>query len=233
MLGTVGPVDTTKLTEEPFAMLVVPDVGFWLITSPKGTVVLVDIPTVPVVRPADESAADAALCVSPKMLGTVGPVDTTKLTEEPIAMLVVPDVGFWLITSPKGTVVLVAIPTVPVVRPADESADDAALCVSPKMLGTVGPVDTTRLTVEPVITVVLAPGFWLMTIPGAIVVEVCCVTGLPTTRPTPPIADVAALCVSPTTPGTITVVGADETTRFAVLVLLRKPFAPLYLAVIV
>jgi hypothetical protein len=47
-----------------------------------------------------------------------GPLDTTMLTAEPLATLV-PDGGFWLMTTPEATVLLDCMVTVPRVSPAD------------------------------------------------------------------------------------------------------------------
>ena len=94
-------------TALPIATLM-PATGFWLMTVPAGTVVLVSKVTV-TVRPTPWMAAMAAAWVEPTTLGTgtlLGgrvPEDTTKLTALPIATLM-PATGFWLMTLPAGTV---------------------------------------------------------------------------------------------------------------------------------
>src|SRR5438067_13350226 len=66
-----------------------------------------------------------------------------------------------------------------------------------------GPLETTRLTAEPLATIVPAVGLSLMTLPEATVLLDCCVTA-PTVRPAPVMALVAAACAWPTTFGTAT-----------------------------
>jgi hypothetical protein len=75
------------------------------------------------------------------------------------------------------------------------------------------PEDTTMLTAEPAFTDVPELGLWLSTLPAGTVVLDCVVT-VPSTRPAPVIAVVAAACVSPTTLGTDTGAGPLDTTRF-------------------
>src|ERR1039457_3465280 len=76
-----------------------------------------------------------------------------------------------------------------------------------------GPVDTTRFTADPRATSVPATGLSLITLPDATVLLEA-VVSVPTTRPTPVIAVVAAACVCPTTFGTATGAGPVDTTRF-------------------
>src|SRR4051794_14297366 len=118
-------------------------------------------------------------------------------------------------TDPDGTVVLDAVVTVPMTRPAFVIAVVAAACVRPTTFGTAtcgGPDETTRETALPLATCVAAAGVWLMTDPDGTVVLDAVVT-VPTTRPAFVIAVVAAACVRPTTFGTATCGGPDETTR--------------------
>jgi hypothetical protein len=221
--GTVtgaGPVDTSKLTAEPAATLA-PAPGLWLITLPEGTVELDAVVTAPTVRPAPVITVIAADCVSPTTLGTVtgaGPDDTVRFTAEPASTLAPPG-GLWLITSPEGTVELDAVVTVPTVRPAPVIAVDAADCVSPTTLGTVtgaGPEDTVRFTAEPGATLAPALGLSLITLPAG-TVELDTVVTVPTVRPAPVIAVVAADCESPTTLGTVAGAGPDDTVRLTAL----------------
>jgi hypothetical protein len=203
-----GPVDTTRATELP-AGTEVPAVGFWLITAPFGTVVLAVRLTAPTARPALVMAVVAAACVWFTTFGTVtgaGPVETTRATELP-AGTDVPAVGFWLMTAPLGTTELAAEVTAPTTRPAPVMAVVAAACVWFTTFGTVtgaGPVDTTRATELPEGTEVPAGGFWLTTAPFAITVLDAKLT-VPTTRPAPVMAVVAAACVWFTTFGVTTV----------------------------
>src|SRR2546430_1065219 len=109
-VGGGAPLETTRLTAEPFATLV-PAAGLSLITLPEATVVLDCIVTVPAVRPALVRALVAAACVWPTTFGTAtgvgggAPLETTRLTAEPFATLV-PAAGLSLITLPEATVVL-------------------------------------------------------------------------------------------------------------------------------
>ena len=124
----------------------------------------------------------------------------TKLTPEPSVTLA-PAVGFELITMPGATVELAAVVTVPTTRPAPVIADAAEACVCPTTFGTTGPVETTRLTAEPRLTLVPAAGFSLITLPAE-TVELDPVVTVPTTKPAAEIAEVAEACVCPTTFGT-------------------------------
>jgi hypothetical protein len=203
-----GPLEITKFTDDP-ALTLVPPTGLSLITLPDATVLLDAVVTVPTTSPAPVIAVLAAPCVLPTTFGTdtfAGPLETTKLTAEP-AFTLVPATGFSLITLPEATVPLEAVVTVPTTNPAPVIAVLAALCVSPTTLGTdtfAGPLDTTKLTAEPTLTVVPATGFSLITLPEATVLLDAVVT-VPTTNPAPVIAVPAAVCVAPTTFGTDTV----------------------------
>src|SRR6185436_19425369 len=181
-------------------------IGDWLMTEPAGTVVLVAVVTVPTTRPAFVIAVVAAACVRPTTLGTATcgrPEETTSETALP-TLTCVPLRGDWLMTDPAGTVVLVAVVTVPTTRPAFVIAVVAAVCVRPTTLGTATcgrPEETTSDTELPTLTCVPLTGDWLMTDPAGTVVLVAVVT-VPTTRPAFVIAVVAAVCVRPTTLGT-------------------------------
>ena len=74
----------------------------------------------------------------------------------------------------------------------------------------------TRLTALPAATDVPAAGLSLMTDPAGTVALDAVVT-VPTVRPAAVIALVAAACVRPTTFGTLTGAGPDDTTRFTAL----------------
>src|SRR5947208_2286935 len=211
-----GPLETTRLTGEPLATFV-PAGGLSLMTLPAATVLLDCIVTAPTVRPAPVMALAAAACVWPTTFGTAicaGPLETTRLTGEPLATFV-PAGGLSLMTLPEATVLLDCIVTAPTVRPAPVRALAAAACVWPTTFGTAicaGPLETTRLTGEPLATFVPAGGLSLMTLPAATVLLDCIVTA-PTVRPAPVMALVAAACVWPTTFGTAICAGPLETTR--------------------
>src|SRR6185295_7122097 len=102
-------------------------------------------------------AVVAAACVRPTTLGTAtcgGPLETTSVTALPGATWV-PAIGDWLITESFGTVVLVAVVTVPSVKFAPVIALVAAACVRPTTFGTAtcgGPLDTTSATALPAAT---------------------------------------------------------------------------------
>src|SRR4051794_38539835 len=95
----------------------------------------------------------AAACVVLTTFGTTttgGPDETTSATVLPLATCA-PAAGFWLMTAPAATVVLVAVVTAPSVRPAPAIALDAAACVSPTTFGTAtgaGAPPSGRLTSE-------------------------------------------------------------------------------------
>src|SRR5437764_807734 len=112
-------------------------------TLPAATVLLDCIGTVPTVRPAPVMALVAAACVWPTTFGTAtcgGPLETTRLTAEPLATLV-PAVGLSLVTSPAATVLLGCSVTVPRAWRAPAMELVAADCVWPTTFGTatVGP----------------------------------------------------------------------------------------------
>src|SRR5262245_27783659 len=149
---------------------------------------------------------------------TGGPSETTRFTALPGAACV-PDAGDWLMTDPDGTVVLDCVVTVPTTRPALVIAVVAAACVSPTTFGTVAwaaPDETRRLTALPGAACAPAAGFWLITEPAG-TVALAAVVIVPTTRPALTIAVDAAACVSPTTFGTVTGGGPDDTTRSTAL----------------
>ena len=174
--------------------------------------------TVPTVRPALVIALEAAACVRPTTFGTVtgaGPVLTVRFTADPEATLA-PATGLSLITLPDATVELLAVLTVPTVRPAPVIALEAAACVRPTTFGTVtgaGPVLTVRFTADPEATLVPATGLSLITLPDA-TVELLAVLTVPSARPALVIALVAAACVRPTTFGTVTGAGPVLTVKF-------------------
>ena len=118
-------------------------------------------------------------------------------------------------TVPLGTVELACWVTDPTISPAWVMALVAALWVRPTTLGTVtgaGSEDTTRSTAEPGATEAPAAGFWRMTVPLGTVELACWVTD-PTISPAWVMALVAALWVRPTTLGTVTGAGSEDTTR--------------------
>src|SRR5262245_23753281 len=166
-------------------------------------------------------AVAAAVCVSPTTFGTAtcgGPDETTRFPALPTVTCLAA-AGDWLITDPAATVVLDCCVTVPTTRPAFVIAVEAAVCVRPTTFGTAtcgGPDETTRFTALPTVTCVPETGVWLITDPAATVVLDCCVT-VPTSRPAFVIAVEAAACARPTTFGTATCGGPDETTRFTAL----------------
>src|SRR6185436_10177739 len=93
--------------------------------------------------------------------GGIAPLEMTMLTALPTAACVVAT-GVWLITDPAGTVGLDALLTVPTTRPAFVMAVLAADCVRLRTLGTAtitGPVDTTKSTALPGVTITAAAGF--------------------------------------------------------------------------
>src|SRR5213082_2756993 len=93
-------------------------------TLPAATVLLDCIVTAPTVRPAPVMALAAAACVWPTTFGTAicaGPLETTRLTGEPLATFV-PAGGLSLMTLPAATVLLDCIVTAPTVRPAPDGA---------------------------------------------------------------------------------------------------------------
>ena len=73
------------------------------------------------------------------------------------------------------------------------------------------PANDDGATADPDVTELFATGFWLMTTPVATVVLDCVVIG-PTVSVAVVIAVCAAACVSPTTFGTVTGGGPEDTT---------------------
>lgn len=108
--------ETTRSTAVP-AATEVPAAGFWLRTMPGATPGVTCRVTDPTVKLNLWSTAVAVLWVWPTTLGTVtgGPRDTTRSTAEPGATDV-PAAGFWLMTLPAGTEVLVCRVIDPTVR---------------------------------------------------------------------------------------------------------------------
>src|SRR5208282_5173345 len=152
-----------------------------------------------------ELTPERALSYREVTMSLDAPLLTVRFTADPLATLV-PAAGIWLMTSPAATVALLAIVTVPSVRPAPVIAVVAAAWVSPTTFGTLtmaGPLLTVRLTAEPPATLVPATGIWLMTLPTATVALLAIVT-VPSVSPAPVMAVVAAAWVSPTTFGTAT-----------------------------
>ena len=156
--------------------------------------------TVPTTRPAPVIALVAAACVRPTTFGTAtgaGPLETTRFTGDP-ALTCVPAAGFSLITLPDGTVALAAVATVPTTRPAPVMAlVAAAACVQTHHIGNRNLRRTARyyqVTADPLLTCVPATEFSLITLPeGTVALEA--VVTVPTIRPAPVIALVAAACV--------------------------------------
>ena len=101
-------------------------------------------------------------------------------------------------------------PDEPTVNVAPYVCDVAGTPVTVSVACCAGPVETTRSTAEPALTRVPAVGNWLITLPAVTVLLDCGVT-VPTTRPAPVIAGVAADCVVPTTFGTVTCAAACVT----------------------
>jgi hypothetical protein len=199
--GTVTPEEITKLTEDP-ALTCVPAAGLSLITLPIATVLLDALVVVPTTRPAPVMAVVAAACVCDTTFGTDTPDEMTKLTDDP-PLAAVPAAGFWLITLPIGTVLLEALLVVPTTSPAPVMAVVAAASVCDTTFGTVTPEEMTKLTEDPPLAAVPAAGFWLITLPIATVLLEALLV-VPTTRPAPVMAVVAAACVCDTTFGTDT-----------------------------
>src|SRR6185436_4526198 len=232
--ATCGGPDETTIDTALLIATCVPAAGVWLITDPAGTVVLDAVVTVPSVRPAPLIAAVAAACVWPTTFGvaTCGRPDETTIDTALLIATCVPAAGFWLITDPAGTVVLDAVVTVPSVSPAAAIADVAAACVWPTTFGvaTCGrPDETTIDTALLIATCVPAAGVWLITDPAGTVVLDAVVT-VPSVRPAPLIAAVAAACVWPTTFGVATCGRPDETTiETALLIATCVPAAGFWL----
>ncbi len=222
LIGASAPEEITRLTVVPGATCD-PAAGFWPITLPAGTAELVARVKLPTFRhsllelQAPSTAVRADVTGEPVTAGTViglKPADTTILTSVPGATLI-PPTGLWLITCPAGIVVLAAVVTV-AARVAFWIAAMAALCVRPTTFGTVAvkaePVDTTILTVLPGLTLLPATGSWLITWPAG-TVRLASVDTVKI-RLAFWIAVMAALCVWPTTFGTVEVgVGPVDTTK--------------------
>src|SRR5207237_3987394 len=116
---------------------------------------------------------------------------------------------------PEAIVLLECGVAAPAVRVAGVLARAAAACTWSATVGRAGgagPLETTRLTAEPLATIVPAVGLSLMTLPEAAVLLDCIVT-VPTVRPAPVMALVAAACIWPTTFVTATCAGPLEATR--------------------
>jgi hypothetical protein len=142
---------------------------------------------------------------------------TDRFTAEPACALV-PATGLSPTMLPTGTVALFANVTVPVTSPAPTIALFAAACVNPTTFGTTvvaAPLEITRLTAEPEVTLLPDVGFSEITKPDATVALDCVVTE-PTVKPAPVIAEVAALWLKPTTFGTVTLATPLETTKLTV-----------------
>src|SRR5580765_1740998 len=106
-------------------------------------------------------------------------------------------------TEPAVTVALDAVLTVPTVKPAPVMAVVAAACVRFTTFGTAtggGTVETTKATAVPGALCVLGVGFGLMAQPSGTVALDAVVT-VPTVKPAPVMAVVAAACVRFTTFG--------------------------------
>jgi hypothetical protein len=109
-------------------------------------------------------------------------------------------------TLPEATLALLAIVTVPTLKPALVIDVLADACVIPTTFGTAtcaGPELTVKFTAEAGVTIAAGAGLWLTTLPEATVALLAIVT-VPTVKPAPVIDEVAAVWVSPTTFGTAT-----------------------------
>src|ERR1700739_3946174 len=199
--GTDTPLETTSATALP-PFTDVPAVGLSLITLPTVTVVLAAVVTVPSVRPAEVIDVVAAAWVDPTTFGTDTPLETTSATALP-PFTDVPAVGLSLITLPTVTVVLVAVVTVPSVRPAEGIDVVAAAWVDPTTVGTHALLESPTPPALPLFTDVPAVGLSLITLPTVTVVLAAVVT-VPSVRPAEVIDVVAAAWVDPTTFGTDT-----------------------------
>jgi hypothetical protein len=128
-------------------------------------------------------------------------VHVTKVGSVPQAKLTVP------VNPPVGVSVITVDAEEPLAMVRVEG-----FALSVKLGACAEPVETTRLTAEPELTLVPATGLSLMTMPDA-TVELLAVVTVPTTSPAPVMAVVAADWVSPATLGTATCAGPAETTR--------------------
>src|SRR5438477_2508391 len=118
-------------------------------------------------------------------------------------------------TCPAGTVSFAVVVNAPP-RKAASVAAFAASSVSPTTFGTTvgaAPEETTRLTAEPFATDVPGTGVSLMTWPAG-TVELAALLMAPTVRFTASMPARAAACARPTTSGTRTGAGPEDTTRF-------------------
>ena len=212
------PVETTSATALPVATCV-PAAGFWLMTEPAGTVVLDAVVIVPTVRPAPVIAAVAAACVRLTTFGTATcgrPVETTSATALPVATCV-PAVGFWLITDAGRD---------RRARCGRDRADRQARArdrgrrrrlrladdVRHRHLRLAGRDDQRDRAAGRHLRA--RRGVWLITDPAGTVVLDAVVT-VPTVRPAPVIAAVAAACVWPTTFGIATCDSTEFTISMA------------------
>ena len=137
-------------------------------TMPEATEELFWKETLPTASPPARMATSAADCDSPATLGTVttdGPEEITRSTGL-FSATSLPAAGFWLMTSPAGTVRLPSVLTFPTIKPAEMMADSAEACDKPMTSGTVtetGPAETTKCTLVKGSTSVPAAGVWLIT----------------------------------------------------------------------
>src|SRR4029078_8647399 len=167
----------TSVTTLPIVTRV-PAAGVSLMIEPAGTVVLeaVESPS-PRLSPAPMIAVLAAVCVRPTTFGTATfgrPDETTSDTALP-TLTCVPLTGDGLMTDSAGTVVLVAVVTVPTTRPAFVIAVVAAVCVRPATPRTATrgqPSGNKRATALPTLTCVPLSGDWLITDPAGTAVLV-------------------------------------------------------------
>jgi len=132
----------TRSTGLP-ACAAAPAAGFWLITRPAATVLLLTAETNSKTNPAVIKVALAAAVGLPTTLGifgnsgglTAGPSDTTRATGVP-GCADVPPLGLWLITKPAAIVLLLAVETVPTTNPTAVNVDVASACAMPTTFGT-------------------------------------------------------------------------------------------------
>src|SRR5215217_6424746 len=85
--------------------------------APAASVPFIGAADESVTAPPDTSSKPSARTRPPLGGVTTAPVDTTSATALPGAAFV-PPAGFWLMTLPDATVVLLAVVTAPTVRPA-------------------------------------------------------------------------------------------------------------------
>ena len=172
--------------------------------------VLGEVVTVPTVKPAPVSDVVAAAWLRPTTFGTVTgglPLETTRFIAVPTST-VRPSAGFWLITTPAGTVVLLCCVITPMVIPCSRMMLSAVCGVftspsgTPTSNGVIVPSEITRSTREPAGSVKPERGSVETTRPIGIVGLLTVVT-LPGSRPAFRIAVFAAACVRPMTFGTV------------------------------